>query len=212
LLIATASGVFWQVYEMMKVYGPIKEQAVAAQKSADAAKESADATRESVDVARNNSEIQLRPYVVIEANGVRVTSNGLEADLIAKNVGLTPAYHAHVRGLVRIVDFPLRGGEIPSKFEDRPGAAGARFHIPHHNTNALGPGRELRFAGATRTFDPREMEEVKSGGTKRILVAGAFYYYDVYKAVHYTKYCMLYAGLTIDTMTFCSERDEASFD
>jgi hypothetical protein len=32
------------------------------------------------------------------------------------------------------------------------------------------------------------------------------------KAVHYTKYCMLYAGLMIDTMTFCSDCDEASFD
>jgi hypothetical protein len=52
------------------------------------------------------------------------------------------------------------------------------------------------------------MAEVKKGGTKRILVAGAFYYSDVYKAIHYTKYCMIYAGLTLDTMTFCNEHDE----
>ena len=208
LLICTTTGVFWQVHEMVRVYGPIRDQAAAGQQSAAAAKEAADAARDSVDLARNTAEVQLRPYVVIEANGVRTTSNGLEAELVAKNVGLTPAYKAHVRGLVSIVGFPLRSGEVPAKFEDRPGPASARFHVPHHNTNTLGPGRELRFTGVSRSFDPRDMEEVKSG-TKRILVAGAFYYYDVYKAVHYTKYCMLYAGLTVDAVTFC-EQDDAN--
>lgn len=207
LLVSTTIGVFWQVREMIKVYAPIQDQAAAAQQSAAAAKQSADAARESADLARNNAEIQLRPYVVIEGSGIRMTSNALEADLTAKNVGLTPAYKAHVRGFVRVVDFPLRAGEVPSRFRDHESSS-ASFHIPHHNTNTLGPGRELRFAGTTRAFDPRDMAEVRDGGTKRILVAGAFYYYDVYKAVHYTKYCMLYAGLTIDVMTLCGDHDD----
>jgi hypothetical protein len=206
LLVATTTGVFWQVHEMIKVYGPIRDQAQANQQSAAAAKAAADAARDAVSLARTNAEIQLRPYVFIEANGIKATANGLEADLVAKNAGQTPAYRAHVRGLVRIVDFPLKVGEVPARFED--GAKSATFHIPHHNTNVLGPGRELRFAGATRSYDPRDMAEVKKGGTKRILVAGAFYYSDVYKAIHYTKYCMIYAGLTLDTMTFCNEHDE----
>jgi hypothetical protein len=159
-----------------------------------------------VNLAKTNAEIQLRPYVFIEANGVKATADGLEADLVAKNVGQTPAYRAHVRGLVRVVDYPLKSGEVPARFDD--GSKSAAFHIPHHNTNVLGPGRELRFAGVTRSFDPRDMAEVKHGGTKRILVAGMFYYYDVYRATHYTKYCMIYAGLTLDTMSFCREDDE----
>lgn len=92
LLVSTTIGVFWQVREMIKVYAPIQDQAAAAQQSAAAAKQSADAARESADLARNNAEIQLRPYVVIEGSGIRMTSNALEADLTAKNVGLTPAY------------------------------------------------------------------------------------------------------------------------
>jgi hypothetical protein len=206
LLICTTTGVFWQVHEMVKVYGPIKDQAVANQESAAAAKMAAEAARDAVNLAKTNAEIQLRPYVFIEANGVKATADGLEADLVAKNVGQTPAYRAHVRGLVRVVDYPLKSGEVPARFDD--GSKGAAFHIPHHNTNVLGPGRELRFAGVTRTFDPRDMAEVKHGGTKRILVAGMFYYYDVYRATHYTKYCMIYAGLTLDTMSFCREDDE----
>ena len=98
-----------------------------------------------------------------------------------------------MRGLVRVVNFPMKSGEVPARFDD--GEKSAAFHIPHHNTNVLGPGRELRFAGATRSFDPRDMAEVKRGGTKKILVAGMFYYRDVYRALHYTKYCMIYAGL-----------------
>jgi hypothetical protein len=206
LLICTTTGVFWQVHEMVKVYGPIRDQAVANQESAAAAKMAAEAARDAVNLAKTNAEIQLRPYVFIEANGIKATANGLEADLVAKNVGQTPAYRAHVRGLVRVVDFPLKSGEVPARFEEGPKSAA--FHIPHHNTNVLGPGRELHFAGVTRSFDPREMAEVKHGGTKRILVAGMFYYSDVYRATHYTKYCMLYAGLTLDTMSFCREDDE----
>lgn len=206
LLVCTTVGVFWQVHEMMKVYGPIKDQAVANQQSAAASKMAAEAARDAVNLAKANAEIQLRPYVFIEANGIKATANGLEADLVAKNVGQTPAYRAHVRGLVRVVDFPLKSGEVPARFED--GEKNAAFHVPHHNTNVLGPGRELRFAGATRSFDPRDMAEVKRGGTKRILVAGMFYYSDVYRATHYTKYCMIYAGLTLDTMSFCREDDE----
>jgi hypothetical protein len=207
LLVCTTVGVFWQVHEMIKVYGPIRDQAEANQQSAAAAKASADAARDAVNLAKANAEIQLRPYVFIEANGVNVTANGLEADLVAKNAGQTPAYRAHVRGLVSVVDFPLKGGEVPARFEDGP--KGAVFHVPHHNTNVLGPGRELRFVGVARSFDPRDMAEVNKGGAKRILVAGAFYYSDVYRNIHYTKYCMLYAGLTLDTMTFCNEHDEA---
>jgi len=48
----------------------------------------------------------------------------------------TPAYRAHVRGLVSVVDFPLKGGEVPARFEDGPKSA--VFHIPLHNTNVLG--------------------------------------------------------------------------
>jgi hypothetical protein len=195
LLVATTTGVFWQVHEMIKVYGPIKDQALANQQSAAAAQAAAEAARDAVNLARTNAEIQLRPYVFIEANGIKATANGLEADLVAKNVGQTPAYRAHVRGLVRVVDFPLKGGEVPARFED--GAKNAVFHIPLHNTNVLGPGRELR-----------DMAEVRHGGTKRILVAGMFYYSDVYRATHYTKYCMIYAGLTLDTMSFCKDDDE----
>ena len=206
LLVATTTGVFWQVHEMIKVYGPIKDQAIANQQSAAAAQAAAEAARDAVNLARTNAEIQLRPYVFIEANGIKATASGLEADLVAKNVGQTPAYRAHVRGLVRVVDFPLKGGEVPARFED--GAKNAVFHIPLHNTNVLGPGRELRFAGATRSFEPRDMAEVRHGGTKRILVAGMFYYSDVYRATHYTKYCMIYAGLTLDTMSFCKDDDE----
>ena len=206
LLVCTTVGVFWQVHEMMKVYGPIRDQAIANQQSAAAAKLAAEASRDAVNLARTTAEIQLRPYVFIEANGLKTTADGLEADLVAKNVGQTPAYRAHVRGLVRVVDFPLKSGEVPARFEDGPKSAA--FHIPHHNTNVLGPGRELRFASASRSFDPRDMAEVKRGGTKRILVAGMFYYSDVYRATHYTKYCMLYAGLTLDTMSFCREDDE----
>jgi hypothetical protein len=206
LLVCTTIGVIWQVHEMMKVYGPIRDQAVANQQSAAAAKMAAEAARDAVDLAKTNAEIQLRPYVFIEANGLKATANGLEADLVAKNVGQTPAYRAHVRGLVRVVDFPLKSGEVPARFDD--GEKNAAFHVPHHNTNVLGPGRELRFAGATRSFDPRDMTEVRRGGTKRILVAGMFYYSDVYRATHYTKYCMIYAGLTLDTMSFCREDDE----
>jgi len=206
LLICTTIGVFLQVHEMIKVYGPIREQALANQESAAAAKLAAEAARDAVNLAKTNAEIQLRPYVFIEANGVKTTASGLEADLVAKNVGQTPAYRAHVRGLVRIVDYPLKSGEVPARFEDGP--KGAAFHIPHHNTNVLGPGRELRFAGVARSFEPRDMAEVRQGGTKRILVAGMFYYSDVYRATHYTKYCMLYSGLTLDTMSFCREDDE----
>jgi hypothetical protein len=206
LLVCTTVGVFSQLHEMIKVYGPIKDQAVANQESAAAAKAAAEAARDAVNLAKANAEIQLRPYVFIEANGVKATANGLEADLVAKNAGQTPAYRAHVRGLVRIVDFPLKSGEVPARFEDGPKSAA--FHIPLHNTNVLGPGRELRFAGVARSFDPRDMAEVRHGGTKRILVAGMFYYSDVYRATHYTKYCMLYAGLTLDTMSFCKEDDE----
>jgi hypothetical protein len=79
LLVSTTIGVFWQVREMIKVYAPIQDQAAAAQQSAAAAKQSADAARESADLARNNAEIQLRPYVVIEGSGIRMTSNALEA-------------------------------------------------------------------------------------------------------------------------------------
>ena len=111
-----------------------------------------------------------------------------------------------MRGLVRVVDFPLKSGEVPARFED--GSKSMALHIPHHNTNVLGPGRELRFAGVARSFDPRDMAEVRHGGTKRILVAGMFYYSDVYRATHYTKYCMIYAGLALDTMSFCKEDDE----
>ena len=87
LLICTTVGVIWQVHEMMKVYGPIKDQAVANQQSAAAAKMAAEAARDAVNLAKTNAEIQLRPYVFIEANGLKASANGLEADLVAKNVG-----------------------------------------------------------------------------------------------------------------------------
>src|SRR5262245_65368220 len=62
LLICTTIGVFLQVHEMIKVYGPIREQALANQESAAAAKLAAEAARDAVNLAKTNAEIQLRPY------------------------------------------------------------------------------------------------------------------------------------------------------
>lgn len=44
LLGATMAGIFWQVYEMVHVYGPIRDQAEASKKSADAAAKQAESS------------------------------------------------------------------------------------------------------------------------------------------------------------------------
>ena len=56
LLFLTVIGIFWQIYEMIHVYGPIHEQAVASGKQATASEKAAEATTRAAAAATRQSE------------------------------------------------------------------------------------------------------------------------------------------------------------
>lgn len=74
-----------QLYEMVKVYEPIKA-------SAEAAKTAADVARDAVNLAAKTAERQLRAYLTIEKADVIVREGKIEVTFSVKNSGQTPAY------------------------------------------------------------------------------------------------------------------------
>jgi hypothetical protein len=66
LLFATVIAIGWQVYEMIHVYGPIHDQAVASGKQADASDKAAAATARAADAAIRQSEIAAKQAEISE--------------------------------------------------------------------------------------------------------------------------------------------------
>lgn len=177
LVVCTTVGVFWQVHEMIKVYGPIKDQA--------------EATRESFVAVQ-------RPFVTakqLNASGSNMPANQLY-EVILENTGSTPTKNLEVH-----VSFSFNLEEInspPSDNRNRPLFAPtdpeptllAKAHEwPPANLVIAPKGIARLPIGGPTISHLREMAKRRADG----YVFGVAYYNDFFSGSkrHMTKFCFV---------------------
>lgn len=173
------AGFFWVQLKLMRV--GVDD----AKKAAEAAGESAQATKASVELARETAERQLRAYVTVRAEHLRVQGEDSEKfvlELRIENTGQTPANEIGIKSLVRIEKHPL-----PATFD---------FSVPDDSFDEpsviiLGPGgRSFHHSGAEGPFSEADMKEVKRAKSgRRIYCWGTIRYEDAFGAEQTTEFC-----------------------
>jgi len=202
LLIATIAGIYWQIYEMNKVYGPIKEQA-------DAAKAAAGAARDNV-VFANRAWIEM-DHASIEP---LVYGAGLHATIAYANIGHQPAKVA--QGMIY---------ETFTKEEWAPTLAGAFIREISNecmSTANVTPKiivfpsqpHELSQDSSSDKLPQAKRVYVDSkivGGDTFVAVMGCFVYLS-FGTVRHTAFCFYYnaaVSTDIDHLSACEDGNDA---
>ena len=146
------------------------------------ARAAANAAQASVDLARETAQMQLRAYVYIDALEIRNfgTERPLEAWLMLKNSGNTPAYNFQRLGHIALGEFPLRTFATV---------------IWGNIKGFLAPNGEVYF-GPLRTQKALTADEYASvvAGTHAIYVWGNLRYTDAFKRERYVQFRSYYRG------------------
>lgn len=150
--------------------------------SADAARQSAVAAQESVRLASETAQMELRAYVYIDALEIRNfgTEKPLEAWLMLKNSGNTPAFDFQRMGHIAVYHFPM--GRFPTV-------------IWGNVKGFLAPKGEVYF-GPLPTQKALTSEEYAAvvAGTSAIYVWGNLRYTDAFKQERYVQFRSYYRG------------------
>jgi hypothetical protein len=215
MLGATMVGVFWQVREMIHVYGPVRDQAIASQKAAEAATVAAAA-------ATKQSENSDKALVQAQRAWVGPRNASIAADpAIGKPVEITIEYQNSGRepatGFFYFVE-PF--GMLPA--EEADGTLAVKIHsymkacqdtkewpggsVVYPSSSGFGGGYTLSIK-TTDNF----IEEAMINGEKTIIVQGCFVYKTL-EAPKHSYFCYFYRqGFTkIQNLNICLAGHDAN--
>lgn len=181
LLAATLIAVFWQVHEMIRVYGPVRDQAEASKKSADAA------TRSLVQAQRAwvgplNAALTAEPTV----------GKPIEATIQYQNTGREPAsdFIYDVQALSVAKDEDQNGGAVAMLQTYMNACEGAKDwkggSVIYPTSNAFGSGYSLSIKSKDDFVD-----EAMTKGDKLVIVQGCFLYRS-FDVPRHSYFCYFY--------------------
>lgn len=191
LLLGTAifTGLSWRVFErqlseMERVYGPIQEQAAAAQLSAIAANTAAQAAHEALQLTSDTAEKQLRSYLLVDTDGFEF--KGSDIKFKVRNFGQTPAKNVSVH---TNLEFRPKGEGLPSdfKFPDRPVCGNLSPTGP--NLGSIAPGASTLTARVLCGDEIKSVRQTENGGISGFLY-GRINYMDIFNKSRSTTFCI----------------------
>jgi hypothetical protein len=216
LLALTCGAILWQVHEMIKVYGPIKDQADAAKLSADAAKVASEAAtaqgaamtsqsevaKSAAETAQQNMVAAQRAWVgPVSARLDGVLTKGHDIDIVITyvNTGREPA-----RALTSTTDqfvADVKDNETLSKRVDNDlaeceAASGVAATEVVYPAVGLGGGNERRV-----TIHGEDVDDDLISGGKAIILPGCFTYLT-FSEVRHSAYCFFYKANQTKTQQF----------
>lgn len=198
MLAATLFAILWQVHEMIKVYGPIKQQADAESLAASAALEESKNSQRTAKAADAQSASAEKALALGERAWVGPYNASLAGDpaigapfdvsVEYQNTGHEPAIN--FQPYTRITSAPVDWNKHPTK-EFSAFVGGCK------DTSKEDPGGSVVFPslGFSRyTMDAKQTDVVDQGvfsGTKVVLVQGCFRYRTVNQP-HFSYFCFFY--------------------
>ncbi len=83
-------------------------------------------------------------------------------------------------------------------------------NVVRYSTPILGPTREVKIVIFNTISNAADVADVKIGGKKTILVIGAIYYQDIFKAHRFSRFCWFADDLLSATMNACNDHNDAN--
>jgi hypothetical protein len=151
---------------------------------------SSKAATDSVTTIKDSTTRQLRAYLCVNFGAVakqnRETGFRFEPRLLLINVGHTPAHNVSFRATSAILPFPL-----PENFNFSLG------DTPSNSSSVIGTNQNVIMSAAIdRLLTDDEIQEINTGGIKRLYIYGSATYEDVYHVKHTTNFCMNALGMS----------------
>lgn len=162
-------------------------------------------------VARDTEKRYLRAYVNIVTDGqLNLDGNPVEIQWYMKNYGLTPAYHAHSVGELRILS-PKMGAKSGPRPEQLTGIG------PHSTSMPLPPNEKIPITlnlndGRPPTFSDQEKTMINAGDCF-VYAFGVIYYDDIFGTPHTTEFRLEYGGANptrLRAMRFSEKGNDAN--
>jgi hypothetical protein len=203
LLGLTFAAIAWQVHEMIKVYGPIKEQADAEQKSAAAVAATASASVEQIEEMRQSARAWVGPMDASIETAPKV-GVALEGIVKYQNSGKTPATGFEINSL-DLFTF--------TKGEDQSGAITARIsadtstcmgYLANQDAGVVYPTTGFSSYNLGFTFDAGKIDQGVVSGEKSLAIDGCFIYVTDGQT-HHSSWCYIFQnGRTkLDHLNIC---------
>jgi hypothetical protein len=193
----TFSAVCYQVYEMIKVYEPIKEQADAAKKAADATTRAADAATKQSEIATRQAEnadkaiFQSQRAWIGPSNASFTsepkTEEPIEISILYQNTGREPALNFSYN--VDIFAVTENGPDFGNRVNP--------FMTTCLATNSVAPGQVVYPSSGFSQYtlgaksDKTLVDDLIVNGDKVIVVQGCFLY-TTGQTVHHSFFCFFY--------------------
>lgn len=211
LLAMTLAAISWQVHEMIKVYGPIRDQADAQTRAAEAEKQAAEAGKKQSENAERALTLGQRAWVGPQnAAFASEPEQGkpLELTVQYQNTGREPAlsfvYSVNVTALL---DSQERKGNIPAQIQDY--MNGCRNMREWQGGSVVYPTAFANYTLTDKT-NAKLVDKAVISGDKIIVVQGCFAYTTM-GMPKYSYFCWFYRhGATkIQNLNICASGHDA---
>lgn len=192
LIFVTFVAVCYQVHEMIKVYDPIQEQAIAANESAEAAKRSADASVKVAEDSEKSLVASSRAWV--GPTDARITSGPLAVEkptkvvISVRNSGREPAreFRWIPTKIISTKSDVTLDQKVDTNLKFCLGTPSQKFGQVIYPTGGIGEGFEF-----TIPFDGSEIDQDVIDGQKVIVVQGCIAY-ESFGATRHSAFCYFF--------------------